>query len=81
MKTEADKHGDGDAGQQEWIWWRRRCGTATDEMWYDGDGEMGWKGGDGMGRYQQGTTTNLRAYCHSEIMGMVDKVSGEDSGG
>ena len=43
-----------------------RFKTATEEMWYDGDGEMGQKNGDGLGKYQQGTTTNLRAYCHSD---------------
>ena len=41
---------------------------------------MGCKGGDRLFKYLQGTTTNLRAYCHSGIMGMADKVSGEDSG-
>ena len=47
---------------------------ATDEMWDDGDGEMDWKDGDILGKYQQGTTTNLRAYRRSRIMGMADKV-------
>ena len=51
MKIAVDKHGGGDAGQQEWIWQWRRCGTATDEMWDNGDGEMGWKDGDGLGKY------------------------------
>ena len=41
---------------------------------------MGWKYGDRLVKYQQGTTTNLRAYRQSRIMGMTDKVSGEDSG-
>ena len=54
---------------------------ATEEMWDDGDGEMGWKNSNGLGKYQQGVTTNLRAYRRSGIMGMVEKVSGEDSGG
>ena len=36
---------------------------ATDEMWDERDGEMGWKDGNGMGKYRQVTTTNLRAYC------------------
>ena len=29
-------------------------------MWDDGDGEMGWKDGNRLGKYRQGTTTNLR---------------------
>ena len=49
---------------------------ATDEMWDDGDGEMGWKDGNGLVKYLQGTTTNLRAYHRSWIMGMKDKVRG-----
>ena len=65
-------------GQQRWIRQRRRCGTATDEMWDDGDREMGWKDGNRLRKYQQGTTTNLRVYRHSGIMGMADKVSNED---
>ena len=40
---------------------------------------MGWKDGNGLGKYRQVTTSNLRAYCRSGIMGMVDKISGEDS--
>ena len=40
------EHGGGYAGQQEWIWRRRRCGTATDEIWEDEDGEMGCKVGN-----------------------------------
>ena len=54
---------------------------ATDDMWDDGDGEMGWKDGKGLGKYRQGTTTNLRAYRRSMIVGMEDKVSDGDSGG
>ena len=54
---------------------------ATDEMWYDRDDEMGWKDSDGLGKYRQGTTTNLRTYYCSWIMGMADMVSSEDSGG
>ena len=81
MKTAADGHGGVDAGKQGWIWRRRICGTETDEMWDDGDGEMGWKGGDGLDKYRQGTITNLRDYYCSGIMGMADKVSSEDSGG
>ena len=50
-------------------------------MWDDGDGKMGCKYGDGLGKYQQGTTANLRAYRRSRIMGMADKISSEDSGG
>ena len=30
---------------------------------------------------QQGKDANLRLYCRSGIMGMTDKVSGENSGG
>ena len=81
MKTASEEHSGGDAGQKRWIRRRRRCGTETEEIWDDGDGEMGWKGGDKLGIYRQGTATNLRAYCRSGIMGMADNVSGEDSGG
>ena len=51
MKIETDEHGGGDTGQQVWIRRRRRCGMATEEMWDDGDGEMGWKDGDGKGKH------------------------------
>ena len=81
MNTAADEHSGGDAGQQEWIRRRRRCGTATDEIWDNGDGEMGSKDGDGLVKYQQGTTANLRAYRRSGIMGIADKISSENSGG
>ena len=81
MKTSADEHGGGYEGQQEWIRLWRRCGTATDEMWDYGDGEMCCKDGDGLEKYRQGTTANLRVYRCSGIMGMEDKISGEDSGG
>ena len=50
-------------------------------MWDNGDGEMGRKDGTVLDKYGQRTTNNLRAYCHSGIMGMADKVSGKDSGG
>ena len=50
-------------------------------MWDNGDGKIVWKDGNGLGKYQQVTTTNLKAYCRSGIMGMADKVGGEDSGG
>ena len=40
-KTEADEHGGGDAGQHGLIRQKRICGTATEEMRNDGDGEMG----------------------------------------
>ena len=66
MKTAADDNGGGYAGQHRWIQRRRRCRTATEEMWDDRDGKMGWKDGDGLGKDQQGTTTNLRAYCRSD---------------
>ena len=70
MKTAADENGGGDAGQQGWIRRRRICGTATEDMWDDGYGEMGWKNSDGLGKYQQGTTTNLRAYRRSDTLGV-----------
>ena len=54
---------------------------ATDEMWDDGDGKMGWKDCDGLRKYRQGMTTNRRAYRRSRIMGMSYKVRGENSGG
>ena len=81
VKIAADEHGIGYSGQQGWIRWCRRGGTATDYMLDDGDGEMGCKDGDKLEKYQQGTTANLRAYRHSGIMGLADKISGEDSGG
>ena len=56
-------HVDRDAGQQRWIRRQRRCGTTIEEMWDDGDGEMGWENGDGLGKYRKGRTANLRAYC------------------
>ena len=33
---------------------------------------MGGKNGDGMGKYQQGKTTNLRAYRRSDNLGVVE---------
>ena len=42
---------------------------------------MGCKDGDGLGKYRQGTTTNLRAYRRSGTMNMADKNSSEDRGG
>ena len=68
-------------GQKVLIWRWISCGTETNEMWDNGDDKMGWKDSDGQEKYRQGTTTNLRAYCHSGITGMAEKVSGEDSGG
>ena len=50
VNTAADEHGGGDVGQQGCIL-RQRCGTATDEMWDGRDGEMGWKDGNGLGKY------------------------------
>ena len=70
MKTKADENGGGDAGKQVWIWRRRRCGTATEVMCYDGDGEMSWKDSNELGKYQQGKTTNLRAYRRSYCLGL-----------
>ena len=81
MNTSADEHGGGYAGQQRWIWRRRKYGTATDEMWDDEDGEMGYKDGDGMGKYRQRTTAKVRAYRCSRIMGMADNFNSKDSGG
>ena len=51
MKTEAGEHGGGDEGKHGCIRRRRRCGTSTYEIWDDGDGEMGGKDGDGLGKY------------------------------
>ena len=31
---------------------------------------MVWKDGDGLGKYRQGTTTNLRAYRHYDNLGV-----------
>ena len=70
MKTEAEDNGDGDAGKQVWIRRRRRCGTETDEMWDDRDGEMGWKDGVVLGKHLQVMTTNLRAYGCSDNLGV-----------
>ena len=81
MKTAAYEHDGGDAGQQGWIRRWRICWTATDEMWDDGDGEIGCKDGDGLGKYRQGKTANLRAYRRSRIMWMAEKISSEDSVG
>ena len=50
-------------------------------MWDDGDGEMGCKDGDRLGRYQHGKNANLRAYRCSGTMGMADKINSEYSGG
>ena len=70
MKKAVDEHGGGDAGHQVWIRQRRRCGTTTDEMWDDGNGEMGWKDGNKLVKYRQGMTTNLRAYRRSDNLGV-----------
>ena len=66
MKTAADQQVGGDAGQQGWIQQRTICGVATEEMWDDGNFEMGWKDGKGLGKYCQGKTTNLRVYRCSD---------------
>ena len=42
---------------------------------------MGCKDGDGLGKYQQGKTTNMRAHHGSGIMRLADKVRSKDSGG
>ena len=39
-------------------------------MWDDGDDGMCWKNVDGLGKYKQGMTTNLRAYRHSDKLGV-----------
>ena len=70
MKTSAEDHGGGDAGQHVCIQPQRRCRTATEEMWDDGDGEMDWKNGNGLGKHLLGMTTNLRAYRPSNNIGM-----------
>ena len=70
MKIAVDEHGGKDAGQQVWIRRWRRYGTATEEMWDVGDGEMDWKNGNGLGKYRQVMTTNLRAYCLSNNLGV-----------
>ena len=70
MKKAAYDRGGGDAGQKGWIRRQRRCGTATEEMWDNGDGEMGWKEGGGLGKYRQGANTNLRAYRRSDNLGV-----------
>ena len=36
----------------------------------DGNSEMGWKDGDGVGKYQQRTTTNLMAYSFYDNLGV-----------
>ena len=51
VKTAADYHGGRDSGQHVLIWRKRRCGMAADEMWDNGDSEMGCKDGDGLGKY------------------------------
>ena len=52
---------------------------ATYEIWDNGYGEMGCKDGDGLGKHRQVTTANLRAHRRFKIMGIADKISGEDS--
>ena len=51
MNTASEEHVGGDVGQQGWIRQRRRCGTATNEIWDNEDGEMGLKDGNGLGKY------------------------------
>ena len=70
MKTALDKHGGRDVGQQVFIWRWRIYRMAIEEMWEDVYGKMGWKNGDGLGKYQQGKTTNLRAYRCSNNLGV-----------
>ena len=40
-KTATDENGGADTGQQGWIRQQRIRGTATEDMWDDGDGEVG----------------------------------------
>ena len=47
-----------------------RYGTETGDMWDNRYSEMSWKNGDGMGKYCQGKTTNLKAYCVSYNVGV-----------
>ena len=66
-----------DSGQQGWICQRRRCGTATDKMYNNGDGEINCNDCNGLSKYRQGTTANLKDYRRYKIMGVADKISGE----
>ena len=66
MKTAADENVGLDEVKQRWIRRQRICGTATEDMWDDGDGEMGWNNGNRLGKYLQGMATNLRAYHRSD---------------
>ena len=70
MKTSEDNNGGVDVGQNGCIRRRSRCGAATEEMCDDGDGETGWKNGNGMGKYLQGTSTNLREYHCFDNLGV-----------
>ena len=70
MKKVADEHSGRYEGQQGWIRRWRRYGAATEEMWDNGDGQMGWKYSDGIDKFIQGTTTNLRAYRCSNKLGL-----------
>ena len=81
VKKAADEHCGRDAGQQGWIRPRRRCGTAKYDMWDGVDGEMGCKDGDGLGKYQHGTNTNLMEYRCSRIMGVAENIRCKDSSG
>ena len=54
VKIAVDDHGGGDAGQHICIQRRRRYGMAIEEMWDNRDGEMGWKDGNGLGKYKTG---------------------------
>ena len=51
VKTVAYEHGGEDAGKKIWIQRRRIFGTATEDMWDNRYGKMGWKDSDGLGKY------------------------------
>ena len=43
---------------------------ATEDIWDNRDGEMGWNNNDRLVKYRKGTVTNLRAYCRSDNLGV-----------
>ena len=43
---------------------------ATEDMWNDGGGKMGWMSGGELGKYRQVTTNNLRVYCPPDNLGL-----------
>ena len=70
MKKSADEHGGRDVGEHGLIRQWRRCRTETEEVWDDGYGKMGWKNSNGLGKYQHVMTTDIRAYCRSDDLGV-----------